>query len=84
MKKEVWFGLTIMALVVLSAFILLPSPSEMANGHLGLLMLARLQISKPRLGDSANAGPDGSARLFGHVKRCADLYPFVCVHGLPH
>ena len=39
MKKEVWFGLTIMALVVLSAFVLLPAPSEMTNGHLGLLML---------------------------------------------
>ncbi|MBP6221755.1 MAG: TRAP transporter large permease subunit, partial [Limnohabitans sp.] len=45
MKKEVWFGLTIMALVVLSAFILLPSPSEMTNGHLGLLMLALVVVA---------------------------------------
>ena len=45
MKKEIWFGLTIMALVVLSAFILLPAPSEMANGHLGLLMLALVVVA---------------------------------------
>ena len=45
MKKEIWFGLTIMALVVLSAFILLPAPSQMANGHLGLLMLALVVVA---------------------------------------
>ena len=45
MKKEVWFGLTIMAMVVLSAFVLLPAPSEMANGHLGLLMLALVVVA---------------------------------------
>ncbi len=45
MKKEVWFGLTIMVLVVLSAFFLLPSPSEMTNGHLGLLMLALVVVA---------------------------------------
>ena len=45
MKKEVWFGLTIMALVVLSAFILLPAPADMANGHLGLLMLALVVVA---------------------------------------
>lgn len=45
MKKEVWFGLTIMALVVLSAFVLLPPPSEMTNGHLGLLMLALVVVA---------------------------------------
>ena len=45
MKKEIWFGLTIMALVVLSAFVLLPAPSEMFNGHLGLLMLALVVVA---------------------------------------
>ena len=45
MKKEIWFGLTIMALVVLTAFILLPAPSQMANGHLGLLMLALVVVA---------------------------------------
>jgi len=45
MKKEIWFGLTIMALVVLTAFILLPAPSEMTNGHLGLLMLALVVVA---------------------------------------
>ncbi len=45
MKKEVWFGLTIMALVVLSAFVLLPAPADMTNGHLGLLMLALVVVA---------------------------------------
>jgi len=45
MKKEVWFGLTIMAAVVLAAFVLLPSPSMMSNGHLGLLMLALVVVA---------------------------------------
>lgn len=45
MKKEVWFGLTIMAMVVLSAFILLPAPADMSNGHLGLLMLALVVVA---------------------------------------
>jgi hypothetical protein len=29
MKKEIWFGLSIMALVVVSAFVLLPPFAEM-------------------------------------------------------
>ncbi|WP_395668257.1 TRAP transporter large permease subunit [Rhodoferax sp.] len=45
MKKEVWFGLTIMALVVLAAFILLPPAAQMTNGHLGLLMLALVVVA---------------------------------------
>jgi TRAP-type mannitol/chloroaromatic compound transport system permease large subunit len=45
MKKEVWFGLTIMAGVVLAAFFLLPPPAEMTNGHLGLLMLALVVVA---------------------------------------
>ena len=45
MRKEVWFGLTIMAAVVLAAFILLPAPSMMTNGHLGLLMLALVVVA---------------------------------------
>jgi TRAP-type mannitol/chloroaromatic compound transport system permease large subunit len=45
MRKEVWFGLTIMAMVVLAAFILLPPLSLMTNGHLGLLMLALVVVA---------------------------------------
>jgi TRAP-type mannitol/chloroaromatic compound transport system permease large subunit len=45
MKKEVWFGLSIMALVVIAAFVLLPPPSQMSNGHLGLLMLALVVVA---------------------------------------
>ncbi|MDB5779450.1 MAG: siaT 10 [Polaromonas sp.] len=45
MKKEVWFGLTIMAMVVLAAFIFLPPLAQMTNGHLGLLMLALVVVA---------------------------------------
>ena len=45
MKKEIWFGLSIMALVVVSAFVLLPPFGEMSNGHLGLLMLALVVVA---------------------------------------
>ena len=45
MRKEVWFGLSIMALVVTLVFVLMPAPSLMTNGHLGLLMLALIVVS---------------------------------------
>ena len=45
MKKEIWFGLSIMALVVVTAFVLLPPFGEMTNGHLGLLMLALVVVA---------------------------------------
>ncbi|MES2977198.1 MAG: TRAP transporter large permease subunit [Pseudomonadota bacterium] len=45
MKKEIWFGLSIMAGVVLAAFFLLPPAAEMTNGHLGLLMLALVVVA---------------------------------------
>jgi len=44
-RKEVWFGLSIMAAVVITVFVLMPAPSEMTNGHLGLLMLALIVVS---------------------------------------
>ncbi|RZI40934.1 TRAP transporter large permease subunit [Herbaspirillum sp. HC18] len=45
MRKEVWFGLTIMAMVVVGVFALMPPASEMTNGHLGLLMLALVVVA---------------------------------------
>jgi TRAP-type mannitol/chloroaromatic compound transport system permease large subunit len=45
MRKEVWFGLVIMAMVVIAVFVLMPAPSAMTNGHLGLLMLALIVVA---------------------------------------
>ncbi|HET9337792.1 MAG TPA: TRAP transporter large permease subunit [Casimicrobiaceae bacterium] len=45
MRKEVWFGLSIMAMVVIGVFWLMPAPSQMTNGHLGLLMLALIVVA---------------------------------------
>jgi TRAP-type mannitol/chloroaromatic compound transport system permease large subunit len=44
MRKEVWFGLSIMAFIVVLVFTLMPAPSQMTNGHLGLLMLAMIVV----------------------------------------
>ena len=45
MRKEVWFGLSIMAAVVIGVFWMMPSPAQMTNGHLGLLMLAMIVVA---------------------------------------
>ena len=45
MKKEAWFGLSILALIVVGLFVLMPPPSQMTNGHLGLLMLALIVVA---------------------------------------
>ncbi len=39
-RKELWFGLSFMALVVIGAAALLLSVDKITNGHLGLLMLS--------------------------------------------
>jgi TRAP-type mannitol/chloroaromatic compound transport system permease large subunit len=45
MRKEVWFGLSIMAAVVIGLVVLMPAPADMTNGHLGLLMLALIVVA---------------------------------------
>lgn len=45
MRKEVWFGISILVAIVVSLFVLMPPPSEMTNGHLGLLMLALIVVA---------------------------------------
>ncbi|MCE5263923.1 MAG: TRAP transporter large permease subunit [Deltaproteobacteria bacterium] len=45
MKKEAWFGLSIMALVVIGVFWAMPPFAQWTNGHLGLLMLAMIVIA---------------------------------------
>ena len=45
MKKEIWFGLAILVAVVIGVFVLMPAPSQMTNGHLGLLMLALIVVA---------------------------------------
>jgi TRAP-type mannitol/chloroaromatic compound transport system permease large subunit len=45
MRKEIYFGLTILIAVVVGVFVLMPAPSDMTNGHLGLLMLALIVVA---------------------------------------
>jgi len=44
MRKEAWWGLSMMAAVVILVFSLMPW-SNMTNGHLGLLMLAMITVA---------------------------------------
>ncbi|MGZ8290537.1 MAG: TRAP transporter large permease [Telluria sp.] len=45
MRKEIWFGLSILVALVITLFALMPAPADMTNGHLGLLMLALVVIA---------------------------------------
>ena len=45
MRKEVWFGLSILIAIVIGIAVLMPSPENMTNGHLGLLMLALIVVT---------------------------------------
>lgn len=45
MKKEAWFGLTILFLILAVIAIFLPAPADITNGHLGLLMLALVVVA---------------------------------------
>ncbi|MGB3287889.1 MAG: TRAP transporter large permease subunit [Burkholderiaceae bacterium] len=45
MKKEIWFGLSILVAVVIALIVLMPSPADITNGHLGLLMLGLIVVT---------------------------------------
>ncbi|MCC6071487.1 TRAP transporter large permease subunit [Massilia sp. GCM10020059] len=45
MKKEIWFGLSILVALVIILFAFMPAPADMTNGHVGLLMLALVVIA---------------------------------------
>jgi uncharacterized membrane protein len=45
MKKEIWFGLSILLAIVVALFAFMPAPADMTNGHLGLLMLALVVVA---------------------------------------
>lgn len=45
MKKEAWFGISIIALVLIALFVLMPPMGQITNGHLGLLMLALIVVA---------------------------------------
>ncbi|MCC2597652.1 TRAP transporter large permease subunit [Pusillimonas sp. MFBS29] len=45
MRKEIWFGLSILVAVVIALFVLMPSPENITNGHLGLLMLGLIVVT---------------------------------------
>jgi len=44
-RKELWFGLSLMALIGLAALTMVVSVDQMTNGHYGLLMLALVVVA---------------------------------------
>lgn len=44
-RKELWFGFSLMALILLAIAIVLGSADKVTNGHLGLLMLALIVVA---------------------------------------
>ena len=44
-RKELWFGFTLMALILLSIAVILLRADSITNGHLGLLMLALIVVA---------------------------------------
>ncbi len=44
-RKELWFGFTLMALILIPTLFFLPAPWNMSGGHLGLLMLCLVVVA---------------------------------------
>src|SRR3546814_13659630 len=45
MVKEIWFCLSILLAVVIALIVLMPSPADLTNGHLVLLMLGLIVVT---------------------------------------
>jgi len=45
MRKELWFGFSLMAIIIVTTAVMMPPPSEWTNGHLGLLMLSLVVVA---------------------------------------
>jgi TRAP-type mannitol/chloroaromatic compound transport system permease large subunit len=44
-RKELWFGLSLMALIIAGTLVMLVSADKVSNGHLGLMMLALVVVA---------------------------------------
>ncbi|HLU04633.1 MAG TPA: TRAP transporter large permease subunit [Advenella sp.] len=45
MRKEAWFGISILIAIVAALVVFMPAPADVTNGHLGLLMLALIVVT---------------------------------------
>ena len=45
MRKEAWFGISILIAIVAVLVVFMPAPADITNGHLGLLMLALIVVT---------------------------------------
>ncbi|WP_265923141.1 TRAP transporter large permease [Cupriavidus nantongensis] len=45
MRKELWFGVTLMVLIIGGVAWFMPAPADWTSGHLGLLMLALIVVA---------------------------------------
>ena len=45
MRKELWFGISLMAAILVAIVVLMPAPSQISDAHLGLLMLSLIVVT---------------------------------------
>jgi TRAP-type mannitol/chloroaromatic compound transport system permease large subunit len=45
MRKELWFGVSLMAAILVGIVVVMPAPSAMTDAHLGLLMLSLIVVT---------------------------------------
>jgi TRAP-type mannitol/chloroaromatic compound transport system permease large subunit len=45
LRKELWFGFILMAMILVPVFVLMPAPWNMSGGHLGLFMLCLVVVA---------------------------------------
>src|SRR3954470_24434573 len=45
LRKELWFGFILMALILIPVFVFMPAPWNMSGGHLGLFMLCLVVVA---------------------------------------
>jgi TRAP-type mannitol/chloroaromatic compound transport system permease large subunit len=45
MRRELWFGFGLMAMILAAVAIFMPAPAEMTDAHLGLLMLSLIVVT---------------------------------------
>ena len=72
-RKELWFGFVLMALIVAAAIGMLLSVEKVTNGHIGLLMLSLVAVANTAQVTSVATASEPGTRA---IDRCRLLNSF--------